>query len=197
MTVFIGQNDICSSSCKFPREFTADMYRRRLQDGLDILYKELPRTFVNLVTMVDAFLCRQLNIGALCTAIHLYECPCGAFWPFYSSTKRLNEAFQQETENLVNSGRYDDKDDFAVVLQPFFQKTNLPRTDDGAVDTSFFAPDCFHFSAKAQAEAAKSLWNSMVEPVGSKKTSWHVGEALECPTAEKPYFFTKKNSKKL
>jgi len=34
----------------------------------------------------------------------------------------------------------------------------------------------------------------MLEPVGGKQTSWHMGEQLTCPTEEFPYIFTKKNS---
>lgn len=33
---------------------------------------------------------------------------------------------QTETEKLLDGGRYDDKEDFAVVLQPFFKSTILP-----------------------------------------------------------------------
>ena len=37
--------------------------------------------------------------------------------------------YQQQIENLVNSGKYDDpaRDDFTVVLQPFFQHTEPAR----------------------------------------------------------------------
>lgn len=29
----------------------------------------------------------------------------------------------------INSGQYDDKDDFTVVLQPFLQETAVPMTE--------------------------------------------------------------------
>ena len=64
--------------------------------------------------------------------------------------------------------RYDKRDDFTVVLQPFFDHTIIPRKPDGSVDRSFFAPDCFHFSGKAHAASALALWNAMLEPVGKK-----------------------------
>jgi hypothetical protein len=34
----------------------------------------------------------------------------------------------------------------------------------------------------------------MLEEVGQKKWEWHKDEKLECPTPERPYFATSKNS---
>lgn len=47
---------------------------------------------------------------------------------------------------------------------------------------------------KGHAQAALSLWNNMLEPVGSKKLSWHLGEPLKCPNQDAPFIFTSKNS---
>lgn len=56
-----------------------------------------------------------------------------------------------------------------MVLQPFFDKTVIPRLKDNkTIDRSYFAPDCFHFSGKAHQASALALWNSMLEPVGKK-----------------------------
>jgi hypothetical protein len=49
---------------------------------------------------------------------------------------------------------------------------------------------------KGHAEAALSLWNNMLEPVGAKQWFWHIGEVLKCPTDEYPFIFTNKNSAK-
>jgi phospholipase B1 len=59
------------------------------------------------------------------------------------------KSYQNLTQQLVDSGRYDSTDDFTVVVQPFFKDFLAPRTSDGKVDLSFFAPDCFHLSAKS------------------------------------------------
>ncbi len=67
------------------------------------------------------------------------------------------------------SFRYDTRDDFTVVIQPFFEQTKTPRNPDGSVDMSYFAPDCFHFSEVGHRSAALALWNSMIEPVGKKR----------------------------
>lgn len=36
-------------------------------------------------------------------------------------------SYQQGIRDLVNSGRYDTRDDFTVVSQPFFEDTAIPR----------------------------------------------------------------------
>lgn len=66
---------------------------------------------------------------------------------------------------------------------------------DGLPDSSFFAPDCFHFSSKAHAHAASALWNNMLEPVG-QKTTQHKFESkinIMCPNQDWPYLSTYKN----
>ncbi len=36
--------------------------------------------------------------------------------------------FQAGLEELVESGRYDDREDFTVVIQPFFEGIEVPLT---------------------------------------------------------------------
>lgn len=40
----------------------------------------------------------------------------------------VSHLYQAGVQNLINTGIYNDKDDFAVVLQPFFRDTE-PVTD--------------------------------------------------------------------
>ncbi|KAK7504178.1 hypothetical protein BaRGS_00004482 [Batillaria attramentaria] len=100
---------------------------------------------------------------------------------------------REGAEEIAMSGRYDTRDDFTVVCQPFFNQTYVPYDDDGQPDLSFFAPDCFHLSEKGQAAAASALWNNMIESQPVKRTEWTPGELIECPTEEKPYIYTYKN----
>lgn len=95
------------------------------------------------------YYCKFLSICVVLTIKHLYEVDFSV----------INSYFLY---------RYDTRDDFTVVLQPFFDHTIIPRKPDGSVDRSFFAPDCFHFSGKAHAASALALWNAMLEPVGKK-----------------------------
>ncbi len=87
--------------------------------------------------------------------------------------------------DLIASQRYNDRDDFTVVVQPFYIGVELPMIvrelqiilpnisyisvtkitlfiQGDKPDKSYFAPDCFHFSAKGHKEAAVGLWNNMV-----------------------------------
>jgi len=156
----------------------------------------MPRTLVNLVLILNFSYVQDLNVGLVCTLLHKRSCPCAAA-PTPEQAKTLNDyivRYQQVLIDLVNSGRYYGRDDFTVVIQPFFSKTLLPRKKDNKPDLSYFSPDCFHFSGKGHQTAALSLWNNMIEPVGAKQTFWHVGEELKCPTDEHPYIFTHKNS---
>uniref|UniRef100_A0A8C6SUK0 Uncharacterized protein n=1 Tax=Neogobius melanostomus TaxID=47308 RepID=A0A8C6SUK0_9GOBI len=83
---------------------------------------------------------------------------------------------------LISGDRYNGKDDFAVVLQPFIQNYFIPYI---GVDTSFYSLDCFHLSERAQAEMAIALWNNMLEPVG-RKTAFndytYNRSKIHCPT---------------
>uniref|UniRef100_A0A3Q0SB46 Uncharacterized protein n=1 Tax=Amphilophus citrinellus TaxID=61819 RepID=A0A3Q0SB46_AMPCI len=81
--------------------------------------------------------------------------------------------------------RYDGKEDFAVVLQPFFKSTIVPLNADGKPDVTYFSEDCFHFSERGHADMAVALWNNMLEPVGEKQT-YNVfsndRNRIKCPT---------------
>ncbi|NXE33743.1 PLB1 Phospholipase, partial [Ptilorrhoa leucosticta] len=93
--------------------------------------------------------------------------------------------------------RYEQREDFAVVTQPFFRNTLLPLDSTSKPDMSFFAADCFHFSVRGYAEMAMALWNNMLEPVGEKQTYnnfTHDRSKLRCPNPEKPFLFTRRNS---
>uniref|UniRef100_A0A3Q2QY80 Phospholipase B1, membrane-associated n=1 Tax=Fundulus heteroclitus TaxID=8078 RepID=A0A3Q2QY80_FUNHE len=99
--------------------------------------------------------------------------------------KRINRELQIETEKLVYGGRYDGREDFAVVVQPFFRNSIVPLNAEGLPDTTFFSEDCFHFSERGHAGMAAALWNNMLEPVGKKQSYNNFTNArniLKCPT---------------
>ncbi|KAG7224094.1 hypothetical protein INR49_019829 [Caranx melampygus] len=130
-----------------------------------------------------------------------YVCPCfllpGEDSPELAEMKRINRELQVETEKLVYGGRYDGREDFAVVVQPFFQNSIVPLNADARPDSTFFSEDCFHFSERGHADMAAALWNNMLEPVGKKQTFNNFTNArnnIKCPTEEQPYIFTRMNS---
>lgn len=88
--------------------------------------------------------------GFICQTLHKKSCPCAAY-PTDEQRKILDDyvgRYQQILIDLVDSGRYDGRDDFTVVYQPFMTKTQLPMRDNHKIDFSYFAPDCFHFSGR-------------------------------------------------
>lgn len=129
-----------------------EQFLTNVRDALDKLYNApMPRTLVNMVLVLDVRQVQQLNSGGfVCQVLHKRTCPCAAF-PTDDQAKALNDyipRYQQLITELVSSGRYDGRDDFTVVVQPFMSKTQLPYKSDHTIDFSYFAPDCFHFSGK-------------------------------------------------
>ncbi|KAK6997577.1 phospholipase B1 membrane-associated-like isoform X1 [Biomphalaria glabrata] len=199
ITLFIGGNDLCDW-CQDTNEYSVEKYAAHLQETLDYLHANVPRAFINLVEVLNIEIVRDLADNLLCSAIHFFACDCAANPDNQGDLEqliRLRESYQQAARDLAASGRYDTRDDFTVVLQPFYRETFLPRTESGDVDMSYFASDCFHHSIKGQQAAASALWNNMIEPVGSKRLTWMPGEPIECPTEAFPYFYTSKNSAKV
>ena len=123
---------------------------------------------MNLVQILDATKIAPLR-GLICDAVHLIACRCPTNERTMPETRRASEEYQAKLTALIESGKYDNDDDFTVVIQPFFVNAQLPRDRNGNPDKSYFAPDCFHFSEKGHRDAAVALWNNMVEPVGSKQ----------------------------
>ncbi|KAI1240634.1 Phospholipase B1, partial [Lamprotornis superbus] len=202
ITVFIGGNDLCQF-CQDPVHYSPENYTYNIQIALDLLHKEVPRAYVNLVTILSIVRLRELHAlkNNSCPKLLMRMlCPC-VINPKDNSNelKQLiyyNRRYQERTRQLVESGRYDTKDDFTVVMQPFMTNMEMPKTQEGLPDASYFAPDCFHFSQKAHSQVARALWNNMLEPVGEKTDSQNMENeiVLRCPSEAEPFVRTYKNS---
>ncbi|XP_053162282.1 phospholipase B1, membrane-associated isoform X2 [Hemicordylus capensis] len=202
ITLFIGGNDLCRC-CDDPVHYSPENFTNNIQTALDILHKEVPRTFVNLVTILHITTLRKLYLekSVYCPRLIMRNlCPC-VLIPEDNSTEielldSFNRRYQEGTHRLVESGRYDTKEDFTVVVQPFLEDTSMPLTPEGLPDSSYFAPDCFHFQQKAHSQAARALWNNMLEPFGGKTNAQELEAVitLKCPSQAQPYLMTKRNS---
>uniref|UniRef100_A0A914WYT9 Phospholipase B1 n=1 Tax=Plectus sambesii TaxID=2011161 RepID=A0A914WYT9_9BILA len=126
------------------------------------------------------------------------ECKCDSEGYPNFDIEAVSRAFQAKQMELQTSGIYDDRTDFTLIVQPFlFNTTQPPKTADGQIDLTFFAPDCFHFSQYGHALVAKGLWNNMVQPVGAKTMAMNYSDpttALLCPSTSCPFIRTTKNS---
>lgn len=197
ITMFVGGNDVCDY-CKDKSKFSPSNYIKHIREALDYLHANVPRAFVNVAEVLDVALVRELKqtsftCGALLGGM---LCRCAANPQNdaeFEEIRQLISDYQRELRSLVDSGRYDTREDFTVVNQPFYRNSQPPRIN-GKFDVSFFAPDCFHFSAKGHNQAAMALWNNMLQPVGGKSTSWDQETSFLCPTSRRPYLMTAKNS---
>ncbi|XP_041832725.1 phospholipase B1, membrane-associated-like [Melanotaenia boesemani] len=202
ITVFIGGNDACEH-CRNSLLFSVENYIRNVQESLDFLHKEVPRALVNLVESIHISPLREMHIetSLKCpTWLVNILCPCVVLPKPNSEAllnlENINKGYQHALHEIVESGRYDTRSDFTVVIQPFFREIVVPRQPDGRPDRSFFSADCFHLSLKAQTLMARSLWNNMLEPVGNKtaKQVFNTSATLKCPTKTSPFIRTYNNS---
>jgi phospholipase B1, membrane-associated len=191
---FVGGNDLCKF-CKDEAKYVPDNYVGNIRNTLDFFKANLPRALINLVLTLDVKGIELMNVGYVCKTMHNYLCECGITLANADKINALVTNYQAMTEQLIASGRYDNNDQFTVVLQPFMKEMKPPLLANGNPDYSYFAPDCFHFSQKGHETAALELWNNMMQPVGAKSTEWTAFVSkVECPSASKPYIFTNQNS---
>lgn len=201
VTLFIGGNDLCQY-CNDRASLCPQNYRHHMMTSLDILYNEVPRVMVNVLEILQIEGLRRIKRDSLgCSVLQQFICTCflapSEDSPELADIKRINQELQIETEKLVYGGRYDGREDFAVVAQPFFKNTIVPLNADGRPDATYFSEDCFHFNERGHSSMATALWNNMLEPVGKKQTYNNFTNSrndLKCPTKEQPYIFTKVNS---
>jgi phospholipase B1 len=119
VTMFIGGNDLCDF-CNDPESLSSPQsYVDFIREALDILHEELPRTFVNLVSMFHANELQKLNRSPICVFFHERWCPCAAFFDPVRNEQLMDYTRQylNFTHSLIDSLRYDDRDDFTVVIQ--------------------------------------------------------------------------------
>ena len=74
VTIFIGANDLCAYN-KDKLYYSAEHYYKYLKAALETL-KTMPRTFVNLVEVLEATMVRELGPrNPICRGFHELECP--------------------------------------------------------------------------------------------------------------------------
>ncbi|KAL1117924.1 hypothetical protein AAG570_004237 [Ranatra chinensis] len=210
ITIFFGANDLCSGQCYNKRGTTPAAHAYKIQMALDYLHDNMPRTIVNLIPVLDVSVSVRLKRSLVCRMLHTLFCSCfhhQSVDPMDTITA-LTRKYQEAERALVSSGRYNQKLDFTVVIQPFMTLFNAPKDTNRryqeVIDISYITYDCFHFSQKGHALviayhfvlAANLLWNNMFEPVGhkSRKRIRYIFEKFYCPTEQFPYIFTYNNS---
>uniref|UniRef100_A0A182WFB0 SGNH hydrolase-type esterase domain-containing protein n=1 Tax=Anopheles minimus TaxID=112268 RepID=A0A182WFB0_9DIPT len=202
VTIAIGGNDICSFVCtmRYPEQLPAK-HRLRLQRTLRYLRDNMPRTFVNLVSVpsVSKVVMLQRKPFA-CQSLHHGECSCwiGKLYNQSDTSRerwaRIQNEFIRVEKEVAESREFRELDEFAVVYQPWSLNVSL-KMNGKEIDYSLLSYDCFHMSQKGNAYAGTALWNNMLEPVGKKTPNWRpLFKNFKCPTKESPYLITYDNS---
>ncbi|KAJ8796284.1 hypothetical protein J1605_018081 [Eschrichtius robustus] len=202
ITVLIGGSDLCDY-CTDSNLYSAANFFDHLRNALDILHREVPRALVNLVDFMSPRVMRHVFLE------NPDKCPvqqasilCNCVLTLRESSQELarleavTRAYQNSMRELVESGRYDTREDFSVVLQPFFYNIRLPILADGRPDVSFFAPDCLHPNQKFHSQLSRALWVNMLEPLGKKTDTLDLTAdiPLPCPDQDEPFLRTPRNS---
>lgn len=200
ITLLIGGNDLCDY-CEDRMQHSPSMYGQHIRNALDKLHAEVPRVLVNLVPMADVSPVPSIKSGLLCTPLHWGLCNCARNDVTRQELRPIQLQYFQQLSALANSGRYDTREDFTVVLQPHLVDQDFPKDPKtGKYDPSYIAPDCFHPNRKAHQGLSYLLWNTMLTPVGAKPHSTDLDKLTQmiykCPTKENPFIFTNLNSPK-
>ncbi|KAK2194108.1 hypothetical protein NP493_2g07027 [Ridgeia piscesae] len=182
-TLFIGGNDLCAY-CKNREGRSAEKYAENIMKALDVLQKDVPRMLVQVVVMFDVSPLRFLQDGFLCELLQDKFCHCALDGATRGELRPVQLQYYEALKQLIEvSGRYDQKEDFTVVLQPFMRDWLPPKDKYGDFDRSYFSLDCFHPGRKLHQSMAYSLWNNMLIPVGQKPLVYdHVNNRrYSCP----------------
>lgn len=133
ITLFIGSNDLCHY-CENPEAHLAGEYVQHIQQALDILYEELPRAFINMVVVMELTSLYQ-GQGGKCSmplaAGNNCTCLTSSRENFLEiqELKKVNWNFQSDISRFSYWRQYLQREDFTVVVQPFFQNTFVPLNE--------------------------------------------------------------------
>jgi phospholipase B1 len=180
ISLFIGGNDLCDSCKNWPGH-TDVIFLANIKQAIDKLLANLKNVFLSLILPPDVTILGELTSG-LCSVLRPFECSCATT----PETSTLHGRYIDILDKYCteNPGR---SPDFKISCQPFLDLIRIPRLPDGKPDMSYFALDCFHFSAKSHAAAGLALWNNLMEQDGQKKREWVVGEPYKCLDPNHPY----------
>ncbi|XP_076481971.1 phospholipase B1, membrane-associated-like [Bombus vancouverensis nearcticus] len=107
----------------------------------------------------------------------------------------LLNIFKQEIDEEVADYPEFHRNYFTVEILPTLKDAKVPLAEDGFADLSYLTADCFHSNQKLHALYASNLWNNLLEPVGNKSSTYTtLFKKCLCPTSEKPFLMTYKNS---
>lgn len=197
VTILIGNNDFCSDMCfRSNPEQVVGLHEKNMLKTLRYLRDNFPRMLVNIVPSPNLLLLTKMtNKPQLCQTTHPFECPCliGKPTNVLKYYEKIMRKWQAKDKEIAQREEFN-TDTFAVNFTPFTKDVEVPKLPSGRYDYTYLSVDCFHISQKGQAAAAVALWNNMLEPYNNRKGNWNTSYEISCPTVQRPYFTTIRNS---
>jgi len=186
LTLFIGANDICMA-CTNDSHSQPTVFERSLRNALDKVHQEIPRVFVNVLTIFNiSGVWEAGQTKEYCVELWKHitagECPCLTTG---KAADRLamdvhavmfNNISQKVAADYASRG----DPEFTVVVQPGVSGFNITHFGEHYLSDL----DCFHPSLWANQAFSLAIWNNMFQPVGKKATAIdpdHI--SIICPTA--------------
>ncbi|EDW12205.2 phospholipase B1, membrane-associated [Drosophila mojavensis] len=197
LTVFVGNNDICSDMCHWDdQEKMIERHARDLREAFRLLRDNVPRLLINLVAVPNilATMSPIKDVPFGCFVVHRIACNC-----LLSDRLTASEAKQrhymiqrwQQVDLQVAQLPEFQREDFAIIGHPMVTNLSVPKLPNGNTDWRDFSHDCFHFSQRAHASAASLLWKGMFLPDEQKPRTNILSQPFErffCPSREQPFF---------
>jgi phospholipase B1, membrane-associated len=146
ITLWIGGNDLCRF-CKGNAENVPENYAGYVFQTLQKIVTSIPRVYVNLVNIIDVTKLASIDSGS-CGFLRSQTCGCVAQSEAVTASVQAAALEYQELLAQVATRPELHGDTFTVELQPFMVNAPIPLNSNGQPDTSYLAPDCFHFSTK-------------------------------------------------
>ncbi|XP_034097638.2 phospholipase B1, membrane-associated [Drosophila albomicans] len=196
VTVFVGNNDLCSDICFWRDPLLAvDQHERDLLKAFRLLRDNVPRLLINLIVVpnIQQSMRHISGVPTQCFIVHRIACNC-------LMSDRITAAQRKQRQETIQRWQQVDlavarlpefqRKDFAIIAHPIVSNMTTPLMPDGSTDWRLFSHDCFHFSQRTHAMVSNQLWNSMLLPDELKPRPNVFPKPFQqfrCPTEEQPF----------
>ncbi|VEN51654.1 unnamed protein product [Callosobruchus maculatus] len=199
ITMMIGANDFCIEVCYQGNPYDLlEKHRVHLLQALRSLRDGLPKTIV--VIIPPPFIRPVVEFKdrpPVCRMMHSFLCPCLAGLAYRNQRETFDDVMRkwQLLDIEIANSREFDLEDFTVIPLNMTLNYTFPKHPDGQTNYGYLSSDCFHLSERGHARFANGVWNSLLEPFGSKSLDGSdTFSKFYCPTKEQPFIFTRRNS---
>jgi len=188
MTIFIGANNICPA-CSNSSDSQPDYYEQQMELVIEKIYNQLPRTFVQIITMFNISQVYQFAMSSdYCEFMWDTFCEheCGCMTDNSTAYDRAmmdlrSVEFNQRIYKVAQRWQDMQLPEFTVKVQPFTENLIIPN----GIGLDFLSElDCFHPNGNANIAWSIGLWNNMLTPDPLKLHNLPLNMTFVCPTAD-------------